>query len=92
MSDVNTDKLAPITAICGECGAVCDVPVVPGVYEKFEYGAPTCECGAKASGMSWKTGEVRSWTSARELEICRRNMEAMEYDADMNEWYGRGNW
>ena len=62
-----------------------------------EQGYDVCDvechaCGRLSTGGNGRTGEVNGWATAREAAQSQASYEALQFDSDMNEWYGRGNW
>lgn len=46
-------------------------------------------CEAEVTGIG-ADGSVH-WTSSRDIQIARSEMQRQQFSADMNEWEGRGN-
>ena len=72
------------------CGKEIEVPFVNGEYDICGIICP--ECKRHSTGGNTRTGEVYDWITQKELDIANREYEEQCFDADNNEWYGRGNW
>lgn len=52
-----------------------------------------CEdCGRIAAHGNNLTGEIYSWMTPHNVASANADYQAQLFDADMNEFYGRGNW
>jgi len=81
-----------VTCPCGESIRL-GVEKYSGEKESYDVCSVECvECGRRSCGGNGRDGTVNSWITRRDAEISERNYEAMCFDADMNEWYGRGEW
>ena len=78
-----------VTTTC-PCGTSLPVPFGGQDYEVCD--VKCHDCGRMSTGGNARTGEVDGWVTAKEAAQCQAAYEAMQFDADMNEWYGRGNW
>ena len=79
---------------CGET-----ITVSYGYDELFgEYGYNVCniecpECGRLSTGGNFKTGEVYpDWITQKNLAVANAEYQSQLFDADQNDFYGRGNW
>lgn len=79
---------------CGET-----IAVIWGYDDLFdEYCYQICnikcpKCGRTSTGGNCKTGEVYpDWITPRDLARSNAEYQAQCFDADNNEFYGRGNW
>jgi len=73
------------------CGA--SLPVTFTEQEGYDVCGVECHnCGRLSTGGNGRTGEVDGWVTAKEAAQSQASYEAMQFDVDMNEWYGRGNW
>ena len=81
------------TCTCGE-----KITVTYGYDELFDAnGYDICnlvcpKCGFMSTGGNTKTGEIYDWTSPKELAFANAEFEAQRFDADQNDFYGRGQW
>lgn len=73
------------------CGAI--VACVSNEAGEFELYDKRCQaCGRHVTGFNGRTGVVNSWMTAAALSRANRWYQQQLYDAEMNEWYGRGEW
>ena len=79
----------PGTTTC-PCGTCLTIPVTDQGYDVCNVECHTC--GRLSTGGNTRTGEVDEWITAKEAARQQSTYEAMQFDVDMNEWYGRGNW
>ena len=78
-----------LTAIC-PCGQSIEISKANGEYDIMSVECPNCE--ARISSGNTRTGEISSWATARQISRANAEYESQLYSADMNEFYGRGNW
>lgn len=50
------------------------------------------KCHRHATGGNYKTGIVANWITAKAAAESEAEYQRQMFDADMNEFYGRGNW
>jgi hypothetical protein len=72
------------------CGNEIEVSFVNGEYDICNIICP--KCSRHSTGGNMKTGEVTSWMTQRNLDRANEEYRQMCFDADCNEFYGRGNW
>ena len=73
-----------------DCGEVVSIPHKNSEYNIMDFSCP--HCGRKATHGNCRTGEVFSWMTQAEINDVNDEFRAHQYDADMNELFGRGNW
>jgi len=89
-----------VTTTCGCCGHEginvprCDDPDHPfdevGMLMIHEVECP--KCNAKCTGGNGATGECNSWMTEGAMAKANAIFEAQNFDVEMNEMFGRGNW
>jgi len=50
------------------------------------------KCHRRSGGGNYKDGTISGWSTRAELDASQAEYERQCFDADMNEWYGRGEW
>ncbi len=80
-----------------DCGHTFEMTQCADKWDATSISFPVCEiecpkCHRRASGGNGHTGEIFSWITQRELENSRMEYERQQFDCDMNEMYGRGEW
>lgn len=50
------------------------------------------QCGRTSTGGNFRTGIVNGWITAAAAAQSQAEYERQCWEADNNEWYGRGNW
>lgn len=97
MSNRPACNLEPKTCIC-PCGEELGIPIEFDEHPAFNhwsyalYKVECHKCGNKVSGYNGRTGEVTSWMTARQIAQSQAIYEQQQFESDMNEWYGRGEW
>ena len=86
----------PKTCKC-DCGHEMPVPIIPAMDGSggTEYDVCTIvcpKCRRKANGGNYRHGTVDSWITPKALAESQREYERQLYEADCNEFYGRGEW
>lgn len=89
--------MAKSVQVTCDCGHTFTMTEQPCPWDKSTLEFPVCDtecpkCHRRADGGNARTGEIGGWITQRALEASRREYEAQQFSADMNEWYGRGNW
>ena len=88
-------KLRPKPTTC-PCGKSLPVPVVQSRFhdgEEYEIDGIECtSCGRTSQGGNTKTGEVFDWITPAQLRKINAHWEAVQFDVDNNEMFGRGEW
>ena len=77
------------TTVC-KCGETVVVPFENGEYLVCQVKCPRCK--RHSTGGNYKTGEVDSWITQQDLNRANREYQQRCFEADNNEFYGRGNW
>ncbi|HUS51835.1 MAG TPA: hypothetical protein VMZ91_16825 [Candidatus Paceibacterota bacterium] len=72
------------------CGKEIEVPFVNGEYDTCNIICP--ECKRHSTGGNFRTGEITSWMTQKDLNRANEEYQRQLFDADCNEWYGRGEW
>ena len=76
-----------------KCGNVIDLEPYRTADGRYElYHLRCLKCGASCTAFNGDTGEVTGWISARALQQANADYQRQLFDAECNEWYGRGNW
>ena len=86
MKEIRTAKNAQCP--CGEI-----VPINlddEGDYDVLNVICPKCH--RHGTGGNGRTGKVTSWMTEEAIERANEEYRYQCWDADNNEWYGRGNW
>ncbi|WP_339803423.1 hypothetical protein [uncultured Marinobacter sp.] len=78
-----------VTTTC-PCGSCLPVPIVDHGFDVCGVECP--DCGRMSTGGNGRTGIVDGWITAKSAAQSQAAFEAQQFDVDMNEWYGRGNW
>ncbi len=79
----------PITVKC-PCGTVIHVRPKNNEYDLM---AVKCsQCGSIPTHCNGRTGEVFSWMTPAQVSRANAEYQDQLHSADMNEFYGRGNW
>ena len=86
----------PLAEKSCNCPCGCSI-VVPQTdrWGSWEYDICTIECpecGRRSTGGNGRDGTVDSWMTQRQVAESEAEYQNQMFDADMNEWYGRGNW
>jgi hypothetical protein len=50
------------------------------------------KCDRQSTGGNTRTGEVYDWITRKSLNRANAVYQEQLYDADQNDFYGRGNW
>jgi len=76
------------------CGAMITVPFINngGAGEYDICNLECTDCGRVSTGGNFKTGIVTSWITRKSLNAANAEYQAQCFDADNNEFFGRGNW
>ena len=78
-----------LTAIC-PCGQSIEIPKINSEYDIMSVKCPNCE--ARISHGNTRTGEIYSWSTAKQIARANAEYRQQMHSVDMNEFYGRGNW
>ena len=80
------------------CGERIEIPIVKSPYNNtptgFEYEIEVeCpSCSRVATGGNYLTGEVTSWMTRQQIDASQMEYERQLFEAENNEFFGRGNW
>lgn len=77
------------TAKC-PCGQIVMIPFINGEYCVCEAVCPKCD--RHATGGNYITGEITSWMTSHAIETSNAEYRRQCFEADNNEFCGRGNW
>ena len=80
------------TCPCGETIEVGTVKSRHHAGREFDIHVSCDSCGRTATSGSSLTGEITGWMTEKALSAINRQSEIDNFSADMNEFYGRGNW
>ena len=78
-----------LTVIC-PCGKSIEIKKLGNSYDIMSVKCPDCE--AQISHGNTMTGEIYSWSTAHQSARANAEYQQQLHSADMNEFYGRGNW
>ena len=87
-------RVVTVTNTC-PCGETIEVGTIKSPYSRgreFNIHVSCGSCGRTATSGSSLTGEITGWMTEREIDDANEQMEIDSFSADMNEFYGRGNW
>lgn len=87
-------RVVTVTNTC-PCGETIEVGTIKSPYHQgreFNIDVRCGSCGRTATSGSSLTGEITGWMTEREIDDANEQMEIDSFSADMNEFYGRGNW
>ena len=92
----HTEKHTPhaFAHVACPCGQTVHVPVAKsGAGYNYEIMAAKCDaCGRIAAGGNAKTGQINNWMTPEQVNRANDEYAAQLYSADMNEFYGCGEW
>ncbi|KKN00524.1 hypothetical protein LCGC14_1136820 [marine sediment metagenome] len=74
---------ATLTTTC-PCGQSIEIPKVNGDFDIMKVKCPNCE--ARISHGNIRTGEIYSWSTARQISRANAEYESQLHSADMNEF------
>ena len=72
------------------CGQQLAVKFIGNSYDIISLNCPSC--GRIATAGNTRTGQVTSWMTPTQVSRANDEYQDQLYSADMNEFYGRGNW
>jgi hypothetical protein len=73
------------------CGQIMEVPLLEDdTYDVINLICPKCR--RRSMGGNCRSGYVDSWMTSKNFHAAKAEMQAMQFDADNNDFYGRGNW
>jgi hypothetical protein len=75
------------------CGQQLQVPFIGGAGGEYDIMGVKCpKCGRIAGSGNTRTGQVTSWMTPAQVNSANADYQEQLFSADMNEFYGRGNW
>lgn len=89
--------MLPAKSTTCPCGQTIQLRVVKPCLHGNEYEYDVCgvicpKCHRHGTGGNYRTGEVTSWLTAKQIAESEAEYQRQSFEADMNEWYGRGEW